>query len=166
MTSDLSSEKEIDREVSGPFQRHLLASGREIVGSLFHFLSRGVDGVVFLTSFKCGIDALLQVIHQKEVEVRGGSSIPFLILSFDEHTGREGLIHPDGGLSGRWWNKKGKTKFQAPNSKQIPITKIRILNEIVWSLDIGIWNLFRFGIWKFRIWILIRIDFEGVIVYG
>jgi predicted nucleotide-binding protein (sugar kinase/HSP70/actin superfamily) len=26
------------------------------------------------------------------LKVRGGSSIPLLILSFDEHTGREGLI--------------------------------------------------------------------------
>jgi len=91
MTSDLLSEKEIDREVSGLSKEIYWSSGREIVGSLFHFLSRGVDGVVFLTSFKCGIDALLQEFIKRRLKVRGGSSIPFLILSFDEHTGREGL---------------------------------------------------------------------------
>jgi predicted nucleotide-binding protein (sugar kinase/HSP70/actin superfamily) len=91
MTSDLLSEKEIDREVSGLSKEIYWSSGREIVGSLFHFLSGEVDGVVFLTSFKCGIDALLQEFIKRRLKVRGGSSIPLLILSFDEHTGREGL---------------------------------------------------------------------------
>jgi predicted nucleotide-binding protein (sugar kinase/HSP70/actin superfamily) len=66
-------------------------SGREIVGSLLHFLSSGVDGVVFLTSFKCGIDALLQEFLKRRLKIQGGAAIPFLTLSFDEHTGREGL---------------------------------------------------------------------------
>jgi predicted nucleotide-binding protein (sugar kinase/HSP70/actin superfamily) len=91
MTSDLLSEKEIDREVSHLSKEIYWSSGREIVGSLFHFLSGGVDGVVFLTSFKCGIDALLQEFIKRRLKIRGGSSIPLLILSFDEHTGREGL---------------------------------------------------------------------------
>jgi predicted nucleotide-binding protein (sugar kinase/HSP70/actin superfamily) len=91
MTSDLLSEKEIDREVSGLSKEIYWSSGREIVGSLFHFLSGEVDGVVFLTSFKCGIDALLQEFIKRRLKVRGGVSIPLLILSFDEHTGREGL---------------------------------------------------------------------------
>ncbi len=91
VTSDLLSEKEIDREVSHLSKEIYWSSGREIVGSLFHFLSGGTDGVVFLTSFKCGIDALLQEFIRRRLKVRGGSSIPLLILSLDEHTGREGL---------------------------------------------------------------------------
>jgi predicted nucleotide-binding protein (sugar kinase/HSP70/actin superfamily) len=91
VTSDLLSEKEIDREISDLSKEIYWSSGREIVGSLFHFLTDGVDGVVFLTSFKCGIDALLQEFIKRRLKVRGGSSVPLLILSFDEHTGREGL---------------------------------------------------------------------------
>jgi predicted nucleotide-binding protein (sugar kinase/HSP70/actin superfamily) len=91
ITSDFLSEKEIDREVSDLSKEIYWSSGREIVGSLFHFLSSGIDGVVFLTSFKCGIDALLQEFIKRRLKVRGGSSIPLLVLSFDEHTGREGL---------------------------------------------------------------------------
>jgi predicted nucleotide-binding protein (sugar kinase/HSP70/actin superfamily) len=91
ITADSLSEKEIDREVSGLSKEIYWSSGREIVGSLFHFLSGGIDGVVFLTSFKCGIDALLQEFIKRRLKVRGGSSIPLLILSLDEHTGREGL---------------------------------------------------------------------------
>jgi len=91
LTSDLLSEKEINREVSDLSKEIYWSSGREIVGSLFHFLSGGVDGVVFLTSFKCGIDALLQEFIKRRLKVRGESSLPLLVLSFDEHTGREGL---------------------------------------------------------------------------
>ncbi len=91
VTADVLSEKEIDREVSDLSKEIYWSSGREIVGALLHFLSGGVDGVVFLTSFKCGIDALLQEFIKRALKVQGGSSIPLLILSFDEHTGREGL---------------------------------------------------------------------------
>jgi predicted nucleotide-binding protein (sugar kinase/HSP70/actin superfamily) len=91
LTSDLLSEGEIDQQISGLSKEIYWSSGREIVGSLFHFLLDGVDGVVFLTSFKCGIDALLQEFIKRRLKVRGGVSIPLLVLSFDEHTGREGL---------------------------------------------------------------------------
>jgi predicted nucleotide-binding protein (sugar kinase/HSP70/actin superfamily) len=92
ITSDFLSEKEIDREVSDLSKEIYWSSGREIVGSLFHFLSGGADGVVFLTSFKCGIDALLQEFIKRRLKVQGGASVPLLILSLDEHTGREGLV--------------------------------------------------------------------------
>ena len=92
ITSDSLSEKEIDQEVFDLSKEIYWSSGREIVGSLFHFLSGGIDGVIFLTSFKCGIDALLQEFIKRRLKVRGGSSLPLLILSFDEHTGREGLM--------------------------------------------------------------------------
>jgi len=91
VTSDLLSEKEIDRQVSDLSKEIYWSSGREIVGSLFHFLSAGVDGIVFPTSFKCGIDALLQEFIRRKLKVEGGTSVPLLVLSLDEHTGREGL---------------------------------------------------------------------------
>lgn len=91
-TSDLLSEAEIDRQISDLSKEIYWSSGREIVGSLFHFLSGGMDGVIFLTSFKCGIDALLQEFIKRRLKVRGGTSVPLLVLSFDEHTGREGVI--------------------------------------------------------------------------
>jgi len=91
LTPDHLSEKEIDRELSDLSKEIYWSSGREIVGALFHFLKGGVDGVIFLTSFKCGIDALLQEFIKRSLKIREESTIPFLVLSFDEHTGREGL---------------------------------------------------------------------------
>ncbi len=91
ITPEGLSEKEIDAQVSDLSKEIYWSSGREIVGSLFHFLSGGVDGAVFLTSFKCGIDALLQEFVRRKLKMRGGGSIPLLVLSLDEHSGREGL---------------------------------------------------------------------------
>jgi predicted nucleotide-binding protein (sugar kinase/HSP70/actin superfamily) len=92
LTPDHFSEKEIDRELSDLSKEIYWSSGREIVGALFHFLKGGVDGVIFLTSFKCGVDALLQEFIKRSLKIRKESTIPFLVLSFDEHTGREGLV--------------------------------------------------------------------------
>ncbi len=91
ITPDVLSEKEIDAYVSDLSKEIYWSSGREIVGSLFYFLSRGMDGVVFLTSFKCGIDALLQEFIRRRLKMRDETSAPLLILSLDEHSGREGL---------------------------------------------------------------------------
>jgi predicted nucleotide-binding protein (sugar kinase/HSP70/actin superfamily) len=91
-TSDLLSEEEIDDEISDLSKEIYWSSGREIVGSLLHFLSGSVDGVIFLTSFKCGIDALLQEFIKRRLKIRGEVLIPLIVLSFDEHTGRDGLI--------------------------------------------------------------------------
>jgi len=124
MTSDLLSEKEIDREVSGLSKEIYWSSGREIVGSLFHFLSGGVDGVVFLTSFKCGIDALLQEFIKRRLKVRGGTSIPLLILSFDEHTGREGLATRLEAFRDIVEERKN-SKSEARNSKQCQNSNIQ-----------------------------------------
>jgi predicted nucleotide-binding protein (sugar kinase/HSP70/actin superfamily) len=92
LTSDLLSEEEINRQISDLSKEIYWSSGREIVGALFHFLSGGVDGVVFLTSFKCGIDALLQEFVRRRLKALDKATVPLLILSFDEHTGREGLV--------------------------------------------------------------------------
>jgi len=92
ITPEGLSEKEIRAQVSDLSKEIYWASGREIAGSLFHFLSGGVDGAVFLTSFKCGIDALLQEFIKRRLTIRGGASVPFLILTLDEHSGREGLM--------------------------------------------------------------------------
>jgi predicted nucleotide-binding protein (sugar kinase/HSP70/actin superfamily) len=92
LTPEDLSEKEINQPISNLSKEIYWSSGREIVGALFHFFKGGVDGVVFLTSFKCGIDALLQEFIKRSLKFRAEPAIPFLVLSFDEHTGREGLV--------------------------------------------------------------------------
>jgi len=83
---------EIDRRASNLSKEIYWSSGREIVGAALTFLARGdIDGMVFLSSFKCGIDALLQEYLKRVFKGRAGSTIPFLTLSLDEHTTVQGL---------------------------------------------------------------------------
>jgi predicted nucleotide-binding protein (sugar kinase/HSP70/actin superfamily) len=83
---------EIDKRVSNLSKEIYWSSGREIVGAALTFLDRDdIDGVVFLSSFKCGIDALLQEYLKRVFKAQGGRNIPFLTLSLDEHTTAQGL---------------------------------------------------------------------------
>jgi predicted nucleotide-binding protein (sugar kinase/HSP70/actin superfamily) len=83
---------EMERCVSSLSKDIYWSSGREIVGAALAFLAReDIDGVVFLSSFKCGIDALLQEYLKRVFKARGGRTIPFMTTSLDEHTTVQGL---------------------------------------------------------------------------
>jgi len=47
------------------------------------------DGVIYLTSFGCGIDSFVE--YMAERRIRSKSNIPFTILSLDEHSGEAGM---------------------------------------------------------------------------
>ncbi len=49
----------------------------------------GVDGIIHLTAFGCGPDAMLD--KYMEMLVRERSSIPFMSLTIDEHSGEAGM---------------------------------------------------------------------------
>ena len=67
-------------------------TAREIVGSILSFAEQGgVHGIVFVTSFKCGIDALMQEFLKRTVGRSNNGEIPFMTLTFDEHTAVEGI---------------------------------------------------------------------------
>jgi len=83
---------EIESKASGLSKEIYWSSGREIVGAALAFLARDdIDGVVFLSSFKCGIDALLQEYLKRVFKVQPAGTMPFLTLSLDEHTTVQGL---------------------------------------------------------------------------
>ena len=91
-TADSLDGYEIDRRASHLSKEIYWSSGREIVGAALAFLARDdIDGVVFLSSFKCGIDALLQEFLKRTFKAQGGGNVPFLTLSLDEHTTVQGL---------------------------------------------------------------------------
>jgi predicted nucleotide-binding protein (sugar kinase/HSP70/actin superfamily) len=67
-------------------------TAREIVGSILYFAEHGIaDGIVFVTSFKCGIDALMQEFLKRTMGKNQWGNIPFMTLTFDEHTTAEGI---------------------------------------------------------------------------
>lgn len=61
---------------------------RELYNAFKYYLDK-VDGICFFFSFACGPDSLIGEMMMREVKEKG---IPFLIIIFDEHSGREGIV--------------------------------------------------------------------------
>ncbi|HZJ76338.1 MAG TPA: 2-hydroxyacyl-CoA dehydratase, partial [Oscillospiraceae bacterium] len=64
--------------------------GRKLLGTSMYLVeSKNVDGVIYVSSFGCGIDSIIQYLF----EIKSGKegSIPFLLLTIDEHTGEAGI---------------------------------------------------------------------------
>lgn len=92
VTSHIIPFHERERMVSTLSKEIYWETAREIVGSILYFAEhRSVDGIVFVTSFKCGIDALMQEFLKRTVGKNKKGNIPFMTLTFDEHTAMEGV---------------------------------------------------------------------------
>lgn len=64
----------------------------EIMQAARYYLTEGkelVDGVIFLISFACGPDSLIQELVMRDMKKR---RIPFLALILDEHSGEGGMV--------------------------------------------------------------------------
>lgn len=73
--------------------------GKKLFWSLSHHMAgaaisvmqppKPVDGVIFLTSFSCGPDALTSELISQQAHAR---SIPYMLLTVDEHTAEAGFV--------------------------------------------------------------------------
>lgn len=64
---------------------------KEVVGAALHWAREGgVDGIIYVLSFACGPDSLVQVLV--EDEVRRESGVPLMSLVVDEHSAEAGLV--------------------------------------------------------------------------
>ena len=64
--------------------------GRRLLGAVMHLVEeRDVDGVIYLSSFGCGIDSIVEDLFERKT--RNESDIPFLLITLDEHTGEAGV---------------------------------------------------------------------------
>jgi predicted nucleotide-binding protein (sugar kinase/HSP70/actin superfamily) len=92
VTSNTIPLRERERRVSSLSKEIYWETSREIVGSILYFAERALaDGIIFVTSFKCGIDALMQEFLKRQVGTNKRGNIPFMTLTFDEHTTVEGI---------------------------------------------------------------------------
>ncbi|KAB3530279.1 acyl-CoA dehydratase activase-related protein [Alkaliphilus serpentinus] len=63
--------------------------GRKLLGAALHFgESREIDGIIYISSFGCGIDSIVEDLFERWSR---SHSIPFLLLTIDEHTGEAGI---------------------------------------------------------------------------
>jgi predicted nucleotide-binding protein (sugar kinase/HSP70/actin superfamily) len=92
VTSQTIPLHERERSVSPLSKEIYWETSREIVGSIFYCAEHAiVDGIVSVTSFKCGIDALMQEFLKRQVGTNKRGNIPFMTLTFDEHTTVEAI---------------------------------------------------------------------------
>lgn len=64
--------------------------GRKAMGSALHILDRDdIDGIIYVMSFGCGVDSFVSDLIERRI--KRGSSIPFIVLTIDEHSGEAGM---------------------------------------------------------------------------
>jgi predicted nucleotide-binding protein (sugar kinase/HSP70/actin superfamily) len=64
-------------------------SNRVVWAALYYLRDNRVDGLIHVTAFGCGPDAMTNKLV--ELEVKNGRNIPFLSVTIDEHTGEAGV---------------------------------------------------------------------------
>ncbi|MDA8236222.1 MAG: acyl-CoA dehydratase activase-related protein [Clostridia bacterium] len=83
-------------------RQNLLAQARKLPKNLFwhfsnqvmraamYFMDEKVDGIIHVTAFGCGPDAMVNKMIELEAKARG--KIPFMNITIDEHTGEAGVL--------------------------------------------------------------------------
>jgi predicted nucleotide-binding protein (sugar kinase/HSP70/actin superfamily) len=70
--------------------KYLWTFAEKLIGAAKYLLAEeNVDGIIYISSFGCGIDAVVG--STVERIVRRESQIPFMFLNLDEHTGEGGI---------------------------------------------------------------------------
>lgn len=91
LTPDMVERHEINQAASRLEKRLFWSSGHTIAGAALALMSgvRPLSGIVFMTCFACGPDALVGELIGRQAQRLG---IPYMQLSLDEHTAEAGLI--------------------------------------------------------------------------
>lgn len=90
ITIEMLEEHQVNHECLELKKKMFWNFGRKAYGSVGYLLKKkGIDGIVYITSFGCGIDSF--VCDLTERKIRRLSQLPFIILTIDEHSGEAGL---------------------------------------------------------------------------
>lgn len=80
----------INKYAEGLNKKMFWSFGRKLLGvSMYLAKSKNVDGIIYVSSFGCGIDSIIQNLFERKSRKEG--EIPFLLLTIDEHTGEVGI---------------------------------------------------------------------------
>ncbi|KAB3534767.1 hypothetical protein F8154_07855 [Alkaliphilus pronyensis] len=81
--------KSINNLASSLEKKMFWSYGRKTLGTALHYTkNKDIDGIVYISSFGCGIDSVIEDIFERWARK---SNIPFLLLTVDEHTGEAGI---------------------------------------------------------------------------
>lgn len=90
LTSEMIEDKYI-MDYAGNFNGNLYWTfARKLVGAALYLIDKKiVNGIIYISTFGCGVDSV--VADMVEKLIRRNSSIPFLLLTLDEHSGKAGI---------------------------------------------------------------------------
>lgn len=89
LTTEMVESKYIDKYINELPKKMFWSSGRNIVGASFYLIeNKMIDGLIYISSFGCGLDSILIELVQRKARKR---QIPFTLFTLDEQTGEAGI---------------------------------------------------------------------------
>ena len=90
LTPELGNSAIIEAMVETLDKKMFWTFGKRLLGCVMSMLERDdIDGIIYIMSFGCGIDAFISDLAERKV--RRGKNIPFFLLTLDEHSGEAGV---------------------------------------------------------------------------
>lgn len=87
ITEERVSEETIDEKIKKLYKRPFWNFAKSSFGASVSLYDEGaVDGIVYISSFACGIDSIVIELIKEYI-----GDFPFMVLKIDEHTGEAGL---------------------------------------------------------------------------
>lgn len=89
LTPEMVEKRKTNYYIKKVPKRMFWTCGKTIIGSTFSAMyERKIDGVIYISSFGCGLDSILEdLIRRKAKELK----IPHTLLTIDEHSGQAGV---------------------------------------------------------------------------
>ena len=92
VTADALPESVLRREANTLPKRLFWTYEADVVGSVLHWArNHEVDGIIYVLSFACGPDSLIQTLLEHELR-QMGATVPMMSLVMDEHAAEAGFI--------------------------------------------------------------------------
>ncbi|ABR47378.1 conserved hypothetical protein [Alkaliphilus metalliredigens QYMF] len=90
ITAEMIDYKVINQYAETLEKKMFWSFGRKLLGTAMYLaVEKNVDGIIYLSSFGCGIDSIIEDLFERKIRKEGG--IPFLLITVDEHTGEAGV---------------------------------------------------------------------------
>jgi predicted nucleotide-binding protein (sugar kinase/HSP70/actin superfamily) len=87
-TSELLTKKNIDYYTSHIKKDLFWTYPRRLTAAAPYFIKKNIDGIILLSSFACGSDAIIKPFISSSCE----NKVPFININIDEHTGQGGFL--------------------------------------------------------------------------
>lgn len=90
ITPEMMDYRKVNEYAESLEKKMFWSYGRKLLGTAMYFTdAKNIDGIVYLSSFGCGIDSIIEELVERRTRKSG--RMPFLLITVDEHTGEAGV---------------------------------------------------------------------------